>query len=95
MLQAEELFDDIDAGGPIVAITELQNITLSPFLSRFCEKPPESYKEFVESSPKIHFVIEAIKQVRKDNRKPGRLFICREVWNTIHGKRISYKGSRI
>ncbi|MDD5688516.1 MAG: JAB domain-containing protein [Elusimicrobia bacterium] len=73
MLQAEELFDDKDAGGPIVAITELQNITLSPFLSRYCEKPPESYKEFIEASPKIHFVIEAIKQVKKDKQNTGQI----------------------
>lgn len=37
MEKAEELFTDKAAGGAIVAVTELQNITLSPYLSRYHE----------------------------------------------------------
>jgi superfamily II DNA or RNA helicase len=35
MSKAEDLFTDKEAGGAIVAVTELQNITLSPYLSRY------------------------------------------------------------
>lgn len=37
MKEAEALFNDRDAGGAIVAVTELQSITLSPYLSRYHE----------------------------------------------------------
>jgi len=74
MAQAEQLFDDKNAGGTIVGITEMQNITLSPYLSRFCSTAPENYKTFVESSPKIHFILEAINQVKKERPGAGQIF---------------------
>lgn len=58
--QAQELFkEDVD-GGILVAITELQNITLSPYLSRYSTKTPTP-KEFVENSPKISMALQAVK----------------------------------
>ena len=72
ILEAQKLFNDKDKGGAIVAITELQNITLSPFLSRYNETVP-TYKSFVENSPKIKFAVEAVSQVRKDNKKVGQV----------------------
>jgi DNA repair protein RadC/superfamily II DNA or RNA helicase len=59
--KAEELFDNPEAG-TIMAITELQNITLSPYLSRFYTGVRPDYSDFVENSPKIKFAIEAIKE---------------------------------
>jgi len=73
MRQAEDLFEDTDAGGVIVGITELQNITFSPFLSRFSPRGPAGYKEFVEKSSKIYFVMEAIRQVKKDRPEAGQI----------------------
>ena len=69
---AQGLYDDKDAGGAIVSITEQQNITLSPYLSRYNQKKP-TYKEFVEDSPKIRFTMEAIKQIKKDNPKSNQI----------------------
>lgn len=65
--QAQPLFNDRKNGGAIVAITELQNITLSPYLSRFSQGG-FGYKEFVENSPKIKYAIEMLTQTLKDNR---------------------------
>jgi len=73
MKAAEALFDDKNGGGAIVAITELQNITLSPYISRYFSGGNVDYKSFVENSPKIHFVMEAIKQVKSDNPEVGQV----------------------
>ena len=70
--KAQALFQDKDKGGAIVAITELQNITLSPYLSRYNEHSP-TYREFVDNSPKIKFAIEAVAQVYKDNHNVGQI----------------------
>jgi DNA repair protein RadC len=59
--KAQSLFNDKKAGA-IVAITELQNITLSPYLSRYTDSFPSSPKEFIKDSPKIDFVMEAIRK---------------------------------
>ena len=69
--KSQELFDK-KKGGAIVAITELQNITLSPYLSRYNEKSPTP-KEFVENSPKIKYAMEALTQVYKDNKNVGQI----------------------
>ena len=58
--KAQELFKDNVDGGVLVAITELQNITLSPYLSRYSTKTPTP-KEFVENSPKIYMALKAVK----------------------------------
>ena len=80
MKQAEPLFNDKENGGAMVAITELQNITLSPYLSKYCTTPAKDCKEFVENSPKIYFTLEAMKQVKKDNPDVGQiLFMPRGV----------------
>jgi len=72
ILKAQSLFQDKDKGGAIVAITELQNITLSPYLSRYNDQRP-TYKTFVNNSPKIKYAIEAVAQVRKDNKDVGQI----------------------
>lgn len=72
ILKAQDLFKDKNNGGAIVAITELQNITLSPYLSRYNEDTP-TYKEFVENSPKVKYAIEAVRQVKKDNPEVGQV----------------------
>lgn len=49
--------------GPMVAISELQNITLSPYFSRFnylLNLPPLNYKNFVNLSPKIKYTLEIV-----------------------------------
>ena len=69
--RAQSLFADKTAG-QLKAIGELQNITLSPYLSRYNEHSP-TYKEFVENSPKIKYAVEAIAQVHKDNKEVGQV----------------------
>ena len=69
--KAQSLFADKTAG-QLKAIGELQNITLSPYLSRYNEHSP-TYKEFVENSPKIKYAVEAIAQVHKDNKEVGQV----------------------
>ena len=71
--EAQALFEDKDAGGAIVAITEQQNITLSPYLSRYNKKGFPKYKEFVENSPKLKQAIEAIRQIKKDKPEVGQV----------------------
>lgn len=70
--QAQSLFTDKEKGGAIVAITELQNITLSPYLSRY-HAGGFGYKEFVDNSPKIKFAIEGVAQTLKDNPDAGQV----------------------
>jgi len=70
--KAQPMFNDKESGGAIVAITELQNITLSPYLSKNNIHSPTS-KEFVENSPKIKFAVESIIQNKKDKSEAGQV----------------------
>lgn len=71
MKLAEKMFDNKEQG-VLPAITEMQKITLSPYLSQFNQAKPTA-KEFVDNSPKIKYTMEMISQVKKDNPKVGQV----------------------
>ena len=71
--QSQEIYTDKDKGGAIAAISEQQNITLSPYLSRYYNGAKPTYKQFVENSPKIYQAIKTIKQIKKDNPEVGQI----------------------
>lgn len=77
VLKAQELFSPAlkKEGGTLQAITELQKITFSPYLSRYSDKSISqvSPKEIVESSPKIKYAVEAIKKVHAVNPHVGQI----------------------
>lgn len=70
MVSAQDIFGDKEAGGAIAAITEMQNIVLSPFLSRYNTEKFD-YKEFVEQSPKIKYAVDHIAEIKKTAEKRG------------------------
>jgi hypothetical protein len=72
--QAQELFNPKIPGGVLVGISEMQNITLSPYLSRYYNDEYPTYKEFVENSPKIAITMQAIKE-NKESLPEGNQII--------------------
>ena len=71
--KSQEIYTDKEKGGAITAITEQQNITLSPYLSQYYLGSRPNYKQFVENSPKIYQAIQTIKQIKKDNPEVGQI----------------------
>lgn len=54
------------------AISELQLIAISPYLSQFSAYKP-AYKEFIENSPKLDVVMQLIAQNKKDRPEAGQI----------------------
>lgn len=75
--KAQELFTSKfrQEGGTLLAITELQKITFSPYLSRYTPKPWSAVtpQELIENSPKLQYVVEAIKKVHQVNPNAGQI----------------------
>jgi len=71
VIKAQELFKEKE-GGVLQAISELQKITLSPYLSQFLNVS-HTPTELVENSPKIKYAVEAIKAVHKTNPNAGQI----------------------
>lgn len=71
---AQDLFMDKENGGAIVAITEQQSITLSPFLSRYYNGAAPTPDSLADNSPKIKQAVAAMKQNLKDQPKAGQVF---------------------
>lgn len=99
---AQVLFEDKDAG-VLKAITELQKITLSPYLSRFSNASMASVspKVFIENSPKVRYTVEAIKKAHKANPSVGQIVFVEkgvEVFNPMFQhfvKDLKYKSSEV
>jgi hypothetical protein len=68
IIEAQEIFDDKDAGGAIAAITEMQNITLSPYMSRYNQEV-FGYKEFVENSPKVKYAVDHVIKMKEESKR--------------------------
>ncbi len=75
--EAQDLFTDKDAG-VLSAITELQKITLSPYLSRYHDGGIYSVtpEEFVDNSPKIKYVTKSIERIHKTDRNAGQIIFA-------------------
>lgn len=75
--QAQELFSSKfkEEGGTLLAISELQKITFSPYLSRYFTGNISSVspKDIVENSPKIKYAVEAIKKAHAANPGVGQI----------------------
>lgn len=99
---AQVLFEDKDAG-VLKAITELQKITLSPYLSRFSNASMASVspKVFIENSPKVRYTVEAIKKAHKANPSVGQIVFVEkgvEVFSPMFQhfvKDLKYKPSEV
>ncbi|MDY0218835.1 MAG: SNF2-related protein [Candidatus Cloacimonas acidaminovorans] len=94
--EAQDLFADKDAG-TLVAITELQKITLSPYLSRYHLGGLSSVtpKELVENSPKIKYAVEGIVKAQKTQKNAGQIIFAEkgiEIFPLIKEYLIKEKG---
>lgn len=75
--QAQAIFQENEKetgkGAKILrAISELQLIAISPYLSQFATDRP-SHKEFIENSPKLDVVMRIIAQNKKDKPEAGQI----------------------
>jgi len=103
--KAQELFSPKfkEEGGTLLAISELQKITFSPYLSRYSEKPLSSAspKEIVENSPKIKYTVEAIKKAHEANPSVGQIIFSEkgiELFRPIRDyfiKELKYKPEEV
>lgn len=103
--KAQELFSPKykQEGGTLLAISELQKITFSPYLSRYNTKPITSIsaKEIVENSPKIKYAVEAIRKAHEVNPNVGQIIFSEkgvELFRPIRDyfvKELKYKASEV
>lgn len=103
--KAQELFSSKfkQEGGTLLAISELQKITFSPYLSRYNTKPITSIsaKEIVENSPKIKYAVEAIRKAHEVNPNVGQIIFSEkgvELFRPIRDyfvKELKYKASEV
>ena len=70
--EAEEIaLSNEDKGDVFRAISMVEKASLSPYIQQ--KNTSIGYKEFVENSPKIKYVVECIKTVVKDDAKSGQI----------------------
>ena len=103
--KAQELFSPKfrQEGGTLLAISELQKITFSPYLSRYNTRPISSIKpkELVDNSPKIKYAVEAIKKAHEANPNVGQIMFAEkgvELFRLIRDyflKELHYKPNEV
>jgi len=71
LAQAQALLEDGET--VLSGLTQSRLIAFSPYASYLSNESPQSHKEFVENSPKIHGTIKLIEQNRKDNAGAGQI----------------------
>ena len=65
--RAQELWNKKEAGA-LRAIGEMRKISLSPYLSMYHKASMPSYKEVIENSPKLKYVMDAIGESKKHSQ---------------------------
>jgi hypothetical protein len=103
--KAQELFSPKykQEGGTLLAISELQKITFSPYLSRYFTGSVSnvSPKDIVENSPKIKYAVEAIKKAHEVNPNVGQIIFSEkgvELFRPIRDyfiKELKYKANEV
>lgn len=75
--EAQKIWESGQPAAALLAIGEIRKIALSPFLSQY-HREPFTYKELIENSPKLKYIMEVIKINKKSGKGAGQVIYLPE-----------------